>query len=482
MPEPTPVEQGGRVPVRPGAMTAVMRAVQPVASGPRWVRFAVVRDGRIELEGVRGPDQEVIVGPEGQVPLAVSKAGPPLSLLSFRDGAWRLKVREAWTGRTSRGDLADAEARGGFRELKLEGEGRAKVVIGDVSVLVQLVDRPPARSKPQLPSSLKRGLMGGTDWTFTSFVAASFLLHFALVVFVVEADWPVERQLIPSRHVQWIVVEPPPPDDAPTIADADDPVADDAPEVADDLPSEPTETVDRPRHASAPSSLREGSADTRPTVDHDAIARAAADDVQSLLIGAESEIAGAFANVLQNGAPTERAEDVFAQGGGTTVASNSVGQIDEREGRGPPGGGLGPQPLSGLRRGAIEEQGPSEPLRERVVTVVRPPSGPGWIPDPIDPTFDPRELHRALRARMGAVRACYEGELTHGNPNLSGRIQVGLTVQPMGNLSGVRVVENSTGSESLGACVVRAVSRVRLRRGPSSPLQAEYPMVFARQD
>ena len=141
------------------------------------------------------------------------------------------------------------EARGGFRELKLEGEGRAKVVIGDVSVLVQLVDRPPARSKPQLPSSLKRGLMGGTDWTFSSFVAASFLLHFALVVFVVEADWPVERQLIPSRHVEWIIAPPPPPDDAPTIADAEDPVADAAPEVADDLPSEPTETVDRPRHA-----------------------------------------------------------------------------------------------------------------------------------------------------------------------------------------------------------------------------------------
>lgn len=481
MPEPTPVEQGGRVPVRPGAMTAVMRAVQPVASGPRWVRFAVVRDGRIELEGVRGPDQEVVVGPEGQVPIAVSKAGPPLSLLSFRDGAWRLKVREAWTGRTSRGDLADAEARGGFRELKLEGEGRAKVVIGDVSVLVQLVDRPPARSKPQLPSSLKRGLMGGTDWTFTSFVAASFLLHFALVVFVVEADWPVERQLIPSRHIEWIVAELPPPDDAPTIADADDPVADDAPEVADDLPSEPTETVDRPRHASAPSSVREGSADTRPTVDHDAVAREAARQVDALLLGATGDIGSAF-DALRNGAPTGEAADLLRHADGVRVASNDVGQIEEREGRGPPGGGLGPQPLSGLRRGAIEEQGPSEPLRERVVTVVRPPSGPGWIPDPIDPTFDPRELHRALRARMGAVRACYEGELTHGNPNLSGRIQVGLTVQPMGNLSGVRVVENSTGSESLGACVVRAVSRVRLRRGPSSPLQAEYPMVFARQD
>ncbi|RZO57288.1 MAG: AgmX/PglI C-terminal domain-containing protein [Sandaracinaceae bacterium] len=462
-------------------MTAVMRAVQPVASGPRWVRFAVVRDGRIELEGVRGPDQEVVVGPEGQVPIAVSKAGPPLSLLSFRDGAWRLKVREAWTGRTSRGDLADAEARGGFRELKLEGEGRAKVVIGDVSVLVQLVDRPPARSKPQLPSSLKRGLMGGTDWTFTSFVAASFLLHFALVVFVVEADWPVERQLIPSRHIEWIVAELPPPDDAPTIADADDPVADDAPEVADDLPSEPTETVDRPRHASAPSSVREGSADTRPTVDHDAVAREAARQVDALLLGATGDIGSAF-DALRNGAPTGEAADLLRHADGVRVASNDVGQIEEREGRGPPGGGLGPQPLSGLRRGAIEEQGPSEPLRERVVTVVRPPSGPGWIPDPIDPTFDPRELHRALRARMGAVRACYEGELTHGNPNLSGRIQVGLTVQPMGNLSGVRVVENSTGSESLGACVVRAVSRVRLRRGPSSPLQAEYPMVFARQD
>lgn len=480
MPEPTPVEQGGRVPVRPGAMTAVMRAVQPVASGPRWVRFAVVRDGRIELEGVRGPDQEVVVGPEGQVPIAVSKAGPPLSLLSFRDGAWRLKVREAWTGRTSRGDLADAEARGGFRELKLEGEGRAKVVIGDVSVLVQLVDRPPARSKPQLPSSLKRGLMGGTDWTFTSFVAASFLLHFALVVFVVEADWPVERQLIPSRFAGAIFVEPPPPIDPPEIS-RDDALADasEPTEVGDDASSEPPrEAARRPRPARPTSVPTPGSAETQATLDEQA--RASAQRALDMVMGVNDESTGIGTLISQ--APTEDAESILARMDGTAVATHEAGMIEERRRTGPPGGGLGPQPLSGLRRGAIEEQGPSEPLRERVVTVVRPPSGPGWIPDPIDPTFDPRELHRALRARMGAVRACYEGELTRGNPNLSGRIQVGLTVQPMGNLSGVRVVENSTGSESLGACVVRAVSRVRLRRGPSSPLQAEYPMVFARQD
>lgn len=479
MPESTPVELGGRGPVRPGAMTTVMRAVRPTPSGPRWVRYAVVRDGRIEKEAVRGPDEEVVVGAEGDVPVRGERE---LSLLRFEGGAWRLRVRAGWGGRTKEGPLSDAAPRDGLRELRLEGDGRAKIVIGDVAVLVQLVDRPPARTKPQLPSALKRGLMGGTDWTFSSFVAASFFLHFALVVFVVEADWPVETQLIPDRVAGAIFIEPAPPPDAPPMDDAladrteptDAPPSDAQPS---DRPPSDAQPARRPQRVSSIPSP--GSAESQPSIDEQA--REAARQAENILLGLED--ASSAMGALIDQAPTERAEEILRGVEGNRVATNDVGVMQERPGSGPPGGGdLGPRPLRGLRGNGLRPQPSGPPLEERVVTVVSTPPNDDWITDPVDPDFDPRLLHTALRGRMGAVRGCYERELTRGNPNLAGRMRVRMTVQSMGNLSNVRVVDNTTGSDSLASCVEGAVRRVRLRSGPRTPLDAEYPLVFARQD
>src|SRR5690606_7899962 len=115
------------------------------------------------------------------------------------------------------------------------------------------------------------------------------------------------------------------------------------------------------------------------------------------------------------------------------------------------------------------------PVREVVITVA--PQSPDPI-DPIPPGFDTRELVRALRARMPAVQRCYEHELTRGNPDAEGRLTIGLTVMPVGSLANVRAAENQTGSEALAACTIRNLRTVRVRVGPTEPIELEYPIVF----
>jgi TonB family protein len=97
------------------------------------------------------------------------------------------------------------------------------------------------------------------------------------------------------------------------------------------------------------------------------------------------------------------------------------------------------------------------------------------------PGFDPRELARAMRGRMGAVRACYERAL-RVEPTLAGRVDVDVQVERVGTLSDVHVREGSIGDDAFHGCVERAVRAVRLPSGPEDgPASVSFPFVFAPQ-
>ncbi len=51
---------------------------------------------------------------------------------------------------------------------------------------------------------------------------------------------------------------------------------------------------------------------------------------------------------------------------------------------------------------------------------------------------------------------------------------------PVGSVSHVHAEENTTGSESLEACTVRTLARVRVAAGPEAPVEVHYPIVFHR--
>jgi len=270
-----------------------------------------------------------------------------------------------------------------------------------------------------------------------------------------------------------------PPEDAPEMQESDgDEVADaDVGEDGDDA-DDPVDEVSDPSPRRADVSRRPRTPRAEPTIDVDAINR---DVAQQLLIaGIRPGSANSAFNALQEGAALEDAASIFAAVEGTEVASTEVGTMHQRDGR--EATNRATEGIGSLRRrpGSTGRR-PTDPFEEVIVT--HPGRPPILEPPTVDgPPFNSRELIRRLRGRMGAVRRCYDNILTHGNPDAEGRITLEMQVMPPGHLSGVQAIDNTTGSDALAACVVRAVRTVRVSNGPESPALVEFPVVLVRQN
>jgi hypothetical protein len=462
-------------------MTAVMRAVAPTQAGPRWVRFALVERGRIVDERVRGPERAITVGSIHDVDVPCASLAGAHELLVHRDGEWVLRLPPGLTGKVREGALEELAGRpdaAGWRELALSDDARARVDLGGNALLIQLVDRPPARSKPRLPASLAGGAMERADWWFTAFVAGSFLVHFGLVAFLSEADWPVERALIPDRFVEAIFMEPPAPEDPPPMDLPEDrTVADDS--TSDAEPSDaPSDRPSTPRPTDTSRVSHESGGEGDPSL-ADANARDAA-TASLVMLGAIGDDGSAF-DALRDGPPLGQSEEIFAAvDGATPMASNESTRLAERDRAG--AGGPVRRGLGALAGRHGNGDGPADE-GTIVETIVRPPHIGIEPPEepPYGPDFDRAELLRAVRARMTAIRRCYERELAE-SPDLSGRLLMSMRVMPVGTVAAVHASENSTGSTGLAACASRSLATVRVRQGPDSPVEVEYPIVFSRQD
>ena len=480
MPEQPWTRAGGNAPVRPGSMTAVMRAVAPKTAGPRWIRFALVEQGRIVDERVRGPEHAITVGSLHDVDVPCASLAGAHELLVHRGGKWVLRLAPGLTGKVREGaleELAGPPAADGWRELELSDDARARIDLGGNALLIQLVDRPPARLKPQLPTSLAGGVMEGADWWFTAFVASSFFIHFGLVAFLSEADWPIERALIPGRYVEAIFPPPDEPIDPPPMRTPEDQTVADNSATDTESTDAPSDRHSTPRPTDTSRTSHESAGEGDPTL-ADANARDAA-TASLLMLGVIGNDGSAF-DALRDGPPLGDSARIFeAVDGAAPLASNEGGQLHERNrmgAGGPVRRDLGTLARHGNGNGPADEGTVVETIVRRPIIGFPPPEDP-----PFDPTFDQRELVRAIRARMPAIRSCYEHELMQ-NPDLSGRLLMAMRVMPVGTVAGVHASENTTGSTGLAGCASRSLANVRVRQGPEAPVEVEYPIVFSRQN
>ncbi|MFK7984395.1 MAG: TonB family protein [Sandaracinaceae bacterium] len=460
--------------VRPGAMTAVMRAAaQRSTDGPKWLRWAWVEDGRVLQERVIGPKETLTWGVDGDLP----GDAPKRPLAHFSRGAWHLSVRREWAGRLVEGPLSAIPGRAeadGWKQLELDPKARGRVDLGGGALLIQLVDRPPERTRVPLPASLDGGVMARTDWTFTAFVTASFLAHFAIAVGLMEADWPVEVGLPPPAVAVIIFDEPTPPDNVPEVEpeDADT----DGEELADNADAtEDAEPVEANPRRSGPTTPR-ATSNPRATLSD---AQAANEAVQLALGTLLARDGSSVQNLLRDGAVTDNQADIMASVDSVQVASANT-PLAIRNGGGRTGGANGDlgrlNRRPGVATGPIEGGRPIEEVEVRVTTTGLPP-----VVDYAPPEWNGmRGFTRQLRSRMTAVQRCYEHEITRGTVQGGGRIRLSLRIMPVGSLGGVEVVENTTGSSALGECAVRAVRTVRVRPPPPEAVDVEYPIVFSR--
>src|SRR5262249_12516715 len=162
---------------------ATMRAVAvaPVHAD-RIPRIAVVRRGRIVDEILVKDGSRVTVGTSEEALLVVRDAShlPPSFELIERvgDKHWlRFTAGMSGTRRGPGGPMPLAAVRGrahvagGVSRFALADDARGKIVVGDTVFLFQIVARPPAPPRPQLPLSLTSGLGAfELDWSLTILV------------------------------------------------------------------------------------------------------------------------------------------------------------------------------------------------------------------------------------------------------------------------------------------------------------------------
>lgn len=96
----------------------------------------------------------------------------------------------------------------------------------------------------------------------------------------------------------------------------------------------------------------------------------------------------------------------------------------------------------------------------------------------VDAAFDDAMVPKRLRARIPAIKRCYEDELLKDS-SLSGTVTMVFTIEESGGVSDASASQNTTGSEALAACVAEELLLLRFDAGPKGGgVTFEYPFTF----
>jgi hypothetical protein len=395
----------------------------------------------------------------------------PHVLLTAKNGVITLHVRASMKARLV--TLAGTrELEGRDEDVVLDAKSRGKLVIGGVTLLFQLASAPPKKQAPALPAAVRASWLSQLDMVFTALVACSFLGHFGFVVYLESADWPMTSSIdrIPDHVAEMIFVDDATPPDPPVETNEETtPTTEETTEetvvAEDDTPRPPTDRTDR---TPSPSPMSE----------HDArIVAGEVTDAITQLIGAAG-IGGSIHDTLAGGAPEQSAAEVMATvNGGVTVATNTP-TIRDRTGGGPVAGDFSIHHLGTRPVGPVNE---GEPVREVGPTIRF--SGPQDDDLEIDGVgeFDQALVVRMIQRRRAQITACYEHAILR-DPTLRGRVEIQMTIEENGSVSGVRTIENGMGTDVVARCIESRVRGFRFTPGPTGgSVQFRFPFVFEQQ-
>ncbi|HKU38257.1 MAG TPA: hypothetical protein VJR89_08920, partial [Polyangiales bacterium] len=332
---------------RPGAMTMAMQAVSLRPTGPKVLRIGIIQSGKIVEERVIRRRESVTVGSSEKNHFVIHTEGMParFELFQLVGSDYILNFTNIMTGRvglpggvqdlTQMRDSGAARNAGTHYQVKLNDNSRGKVVIGNTTLLFQFVVPPPVQPRPQLPAAARAGFVRSIDWLFTAFMVFTFMSMFGFIVYLENADWPIDNGLaaVPEDVAKMIFEEPTPPppetvpEDLPSDTKEAAPETTKAPEKkADNKPAKeepgPEKSAEEQQAAVAEKSAR--------------IAQEAAQAAEALIVGAlSSQAGGALADVLAGGAVTGNAQDILSQAAGIGVArGSSGGELRTRSGGG----------------------------------------------------------------------------------------------------------------------------------------------------
>jgi TonB family protein len=439
------------------------------------LRIGIVQGGRIIDERLVRSRGNISIGWSSKATFAVPSEALPKEWLLFEltPKGYVARFADAMDARIAVGNevisLAQLKQAGRVRHqgtawlLLLDERSRGKISVGDLTILFQFVTPPPPQPRPRLPASVRGSWTTGLDWAFTLIGGASFLAHLVLVMYLRNVDWPRKPDIeeIPDRFVQMIVkAKPPEPPKQQAKTD-------------DKTDEKKVESKVASTSAAKKAPKPEISAEEKARIDAERRARLA-EQVRNTgilkLLGAKADGSGSIADVLGKGDVDRDQEKAFQGVGGLTVATSEASLRGVKSGT----GGSGKVADIGSLRGAgtIASGNTGAGASEKRVSGVVKSEAPA-----VDGELDPALVSKEVRARIGAVKACYERALKR-NPNLSGKIKVRWTITAAGTVSGVDIADDSMGDSEVSSCIKQLVARWRFPAPSGGSVEVEFPFVF----
>jgi hypothetical protein len=447
----------------------------------RALRVGLVQDGTIICERVFAKPGTVTVGRSARNDLILfdSEAPSRIKLFRIREGELELRYTEGTRGLVSAGErIVDldqaietgvARREGGRCAISLEQGARGKILLGDFTVLFQVVRPQLQRPRPVLPAALRGGPWRSADRRALPFVLTALLFHAGLIAYWQTTDWPLEPEIDPlvaSGAIATVVPEP-------IWIDREEPEEDPHGEWMDEdedpfaeLKENTPRSVDRKRNK-VEQAVREDpriGPEQRDSVLREILAAA---DAGAGRIGSRSSAVG---EVFAAGPPGVDMERLIAElsFGPSTREHSLLSEIagGKKSGEAAVVGSLSlPRGDRNVAtRGAGEERRVGKVRRYRIEVG----QSEGYL--------DAAEVKRIVSRALPAIKGCYERALPR-NPTLEGRLEVKFTVTGSGKVSSAAIGANELNAQ-VGACVTGVFERLRFPRPEGGAARFAYPFFF----
>jgi outer membrane biosynthesis protein TonB len=444
------------------------------------LRVGLIRGGKIVEERVLPPRAPLTIGTGPRNTIVVPEAGLPASVQVF---SWH---RDRYTLHFAEGVEGRIEGpRGGAEFGALVGQGfarragnayavpvgedqRGKIVLGEVTVLWQLVPPQPEPPKPVLPREARGNHFRSMDRLFVVVLLLSLLLHGGAWVALANVAPPKDVTLeeIPDRYARVLLPEKQP---RPAPEKRAEPQR---AEAAPEAKREPERTPEPARDAAPRPVETPEQAAARQAARAAAVARAVQSRGLLKVLGAlgPGTAEGAVADVFGAGGATTDVATALAGAGGVVVASDPAA-VGGRKGGGQGGAAsIGDLATSGggdVKYGAKSEVRVTGTVATEQVQVE------------VDSTeIDQGKLAQFVRARSGLIVACYESALKR-NPGLRGKITVRFTILQTGAVSDVETAADTLGAPEVAACIAATLRTWRTPFRPGGPVTVEYPFLLS---
>ena len=437
------------------------------------LRIGIIRGPRIVEERLIRTGESVTVGESTRNTFVLPGSELPHQhrLFALKGGRYHLVVREPMHGKLFVDDAVQpleqvvgslGKRRGQDAWIPLRPSVRGKVQINGTTILFQFVQAPPEPRR--IVADFGPLGFSQVDWVFAAFVAFSLVLNLVGYSYI-QSQPPPRKASIEHIANNYIVRD----FFFPELPEEDDPL-----DPLDQLAPDGLTDIEVPAEDPTPGENdRDDAEDDGDGEDGDANAGGEPDDeltrdqlrdrnrdrmngvgLAAVLLVTDGETRSDLAtrDLMQN--PEGLIEDVagaFAAAGRLKIASVDGDPLLRNPSTTEPGGGL--EGLTGGRRRSgpvtVDPGSKGQTEVEPMVELERP---------DVDPGADAKAITELVGRKKGQIKACYDREIKT-TPDLAGRIEVTIVVDPEGAVEEVWIVDNTTGSEELASCMMLRIRR-----------------------